>query len=279
VYVFSIGDFARLTGVSVRMLRHYDEIGLVPPAAVDPATGYRRYSHLQITRVHRVLALKAFGFSLTDVRRIADAEVSTEQLRQMLHDRRSDVERQMVEAQNVIAQIEHHLAQLEMEETMSTRELADGEVTVKSVDAILIAEASATAKGFGPNHIGPVLQPLYPKLFAGIAAHGLKAFGPTMALYYDAPEGEILVSAATQIEPTSTHVDGLTVRTLPALTRAATVLHHGSVAGFDSTYVAMLRWIDRNGLQAVGYSREVYLDCPADMNQWVTEFQFEVTDA
>jgi effector-binding domain-containing protein len=57
------------------------------------------------------------------------------------------------------------------------------------------------------------------------------------------------------------------------------VLHHGSVAGFDDTYGAMLRWIDRHRLTAVGYSRNVYLDCPADVNEWATEFRFEIADA
>jgi hypothetical protein len=39
--MFSIGEFSRLGGVSVRTLRHYDEIGLLRPATVDPDTGYR----------------------------------------------------------------------------------------------------------------------------------------------------------------------------------------------------------------------------------------------
>jgi DNA-binding transcriptional MerR regulator len=39
--MFSIGEFARLGGVSIRTLRHYDEIGLLAPATVDPLTGYR----------------------------------------------------------------------------------------------------------------------------------------------------------------------------------------------------------------------------------------------
>jgi DNA-binding transcriptional MerR regulator len=277
--VFSIGDFARLTGVSIRMLRHYDEIGLLPPESVDPATGYRRYGPREMTRAHRVLALKAFGFSLSDIRRIADAEVTTEQLRQMLRERRDDVTRQMNEAHSVLAQIEHHLARLEMEETMSVLELTDDQVTVKSVPAMLIAEATGWAQDFGPAGIGPVLQPLYPKLFGNLATHRISAFGPTLALYYEAPDGGILVSAATQIQPTNTTVDGLTIRTLPALSRAACTVHRGSVAGFENTYLAMLRWIDSHGLRAVGYSREVYLDCPADMNQWITEFQFEVSDA
>lgn len=52
--MLSIGDFARLGQVSVRMLRHYDGIGLLRPARVDAATGYRRYAVDQIARLNRI---------------------------------------------------------------------------------------------------------------------------------------------------------------------------------------------------------------------------------
>jgi DNA-binding transcriptional MerR regulator len=50
--MFSIGEFARLGGVSVRTLRHYDEIGLLRPATVDPDTGYRGYSGTQLGQIN-----------------------------------------------------------------------------------------------------------------------------------------------------------------------------------------------------------------------------------
>jgi DNA-binding transcriptional MerR regulator len=63
--MLSIGEFARLGGVSVRTLRHYDEIGLLHPATVDPETGYRGYSADQLGRLNRIVALKELGLSLT----------------------------------------------------------------------------------------------------------------------------------------------------------------------------------------------------------------------
>ena len=57
----SIGEFARLVGVSVRMLRHYDRLGLLEPARVDEYTGYRSYSTAQLDRANRLVALKDAG--------------------------------------------------------------------------------------------------------------------------------------------------------------------------------------------------------------------------
>jgi DNA-binding transcriptional MerR regulator len=50
--MFTIGEFARHGRVSVRMLRHYDGIGLLRPASVDPASGYRFYQASQLAELN-----------------------------------------------------------------------------------------------------------------------------------------------------------------------------------------------------------------------------------
>ena len=70
--MFSIGEFARLGAVSVRALRHYDEIGLLPPAEVDPVTGYRSYSAKQLRQLNRIVALKDLGLTLGQIRKLLD---------------------------------------------------------------------------------------------------------------------------------------------------------------------------------------------------------------
>ena len=76
--MYSIGAFAQLGGVSVRMLRHYDRIGLLVPAEVDPSTGRRRYDANQLTRLNRLVALKHLGFPLEQVRTLlADGMTSS----------------------------------------------------------------------------------------------------------------------------------------------------------------------------------------------------------
>ena len=56
--LMSIGRFARLTGLTVKALRHYDELGLLRPAAVDPETGYRSYSSAQLGRAEAIRLLR-----------------------------------------------------------------------------------------------------------------------------------------------------------------------------------------------------------------------------
>src|ERR1044072_9209077 len=90
--MFTIGDFARHGRVSVRMLRHYDASGLLRPARVDPATGYRYYTPAQLPRLNRVIALKDLGFTLQQVREILEEKVTTEELWTMLRARRGGLE-------------------------------------------------------------------------------------------------------------------------------------------------------------------------------------------
>ena len=78
--MFTIGEFARLGGVSVRTLRHYDDIGLLRPVTVDPDTGYRGYSAEQLGRLNRIMAMKELGLSLVQTRRLLDG-ITLEELR------------------------------------------------------------------------------------------------------------------------------------------------------------------------------------------------------
>jgi DNA-binding transcriptional MerR regulator len=62
-----IGRFSRLTGLSVKALRHYDELGLLRPAAVDPQTGYRSYSSAQVVLAETIRMLRRLELPLDDV--------------------------------------------------------------------------------------------------------------------------------------------------------------------------------------------------------------------
>ena len=68
--MLKIGDFSKLSRVSIRMLRHYDEIGLLTPAMTDVFTGYRYYSEEQLPIVGRITALRDMGFGLSAIREL-----------------------------------------------------------------------------------------------------------------------------------------------------------------------------------------------------------------
>jgi DNA-binding transcriptional MerR regulator len=271
--MFSIGDFARHGRVSVRMLRHYDAIGLLRPAAVDQPTGYRFYEARQLARLNRIVALKELGFTLQQVHSILDDKVSVEELRGMLRLRQAELQAQLATDTARLAQVEARLAVIEREGAMP----AD-DVQIKRIPAVRVAERTATAASFEPGSIGPVIRPLYAELQDRLDRAGLTPTGPAIAWYEDAPDGDgVLVHATLPVEADPGGDHGLTVVDLPEIEQAATILHRGSMDNVMGTIQALARWIDANGYRSGGYTRELYLEIGEDTDTWVTELQEPVT--
>ncbi|WP_228979824.1 MerR family transcriptional regulator [Streptomyces sp. DH12] len=268
--MFTIGDFARHGRVSVRMLRHYDAVGLLRPARVDPHSGYRFYGAGQLARLNRVIALRDLGFTLDQVRSILDEEVGPEELRGMLRLRQAELESAVSEAAARLARVGARLRAIESEGRMSTQD-----VVVKSVPAVRIAELTGIAAGFGPAEIGPVITPLYGELCARLEAAGVTACGPGVAHYEDAPagDGSIVVHAGMTVPAGVADVPGVRIVDLPGLERAATVVHRGPMEELLPTVQTLATWIDANGYRSTGYSRELYLEWSQDPAEWVTELQ------
>ncbi|MFI8289079.1 MerR family transcriptional regulator [Streptomyces sp. ms191] len=273
--MFTIGDFARHGRVSVRMLRHYDAIGLLRPAHVDPHSGYRHYEADQLARLNRVIALKELGFTLEQVGSILDEQLGADELRGMLRLRQAELETALAEAAGRLAQVGARLRAIESEGHMSTQD-----VVIKKVPPVRLAELSAPAAGFGPEDIGPVIQPLYEELCGLLERAGVTGFGPGIAYYEDAGagDGSIVVHAGMTV-PAGATAEGVDFVLLPGLEEAATVVHRGPMENLLPTVQTLATWIDANGYRSTGYARELYLECPEDRAGWVTELQEPVARA
>jgi DNA-binding transcriptional MerR regulator len=271
--MFTIGDFARHGRVSVRMLRHYDATGLLRPARVDPASGYRSYEAGQLARLNRIIALKELGFTLEQVRLMLDQQVSAEQLRGMLRLRQADLQAQITADTARLAQVEVRLRIIEMEGAMP----AD-DIQVKRIPAIRVAELTAIAASLEPASITPVIRPLYQELGDRLGQAGLAPAGPAIAYYEDAPEGEgVLVHATLPVSAGLGSGHGFEIVDLPEIGQAATIVHRGAMSSVMASYQTLARWIGDNGYRSPGYSRELYLECPGDEDKWVTELQEPIT--
>lgn len=138
--MLSIGEFARLGQVSARMLRHYDDVGLLRPDRVDEASGYRRYTVGQLQRLHRIIALRGMGFGLEQIKQVLSTEISVEELRGMLRLRRAQIEQAVVEEMERLRQVEAHLRALERSDSV---ELQD--IVIKHTGPLRVALATAAS--------------------------------------------------------------------------------------------------------------------------------------
>ena len=252
--MLNIGEFARLGQVSTRMLRHYDEIGLLRPDQVDAANGYRLYRVGQLERLHRIVAMRDMGFTLEQVGQALAVDISVEELRGMLRLRRAQIEQTVVEEHERLRRVEAHLRAIEWRNIV---ELQD--VVIKHTQPIRVA--SATAGGLTHADIGAAFGRLLPKVLGHLEAAGIKP-GISVAVYEDeggtAAEGEIVLHAGFDI---GTHQirDGEDVRIvdLPVIEVAAAT-YRGGDEGIVAAWEALVRWIDDSGYRLTGDCRELY---------------------
>ncbi len=257
-----IGDFARLGQVSVRMLRNYDELGLLVPAQVDPWTNYRNYSAGQLARLNRIVALKDLGFSLDAVGRLLDQDLSFEELQGMLRLRQAELADQLRNTADRLAAVEARLRLIEGEEHMSEREFV-----VKSLPAMRVAERSFTAAT--QEQIGQI-GPLFGEVVAAIHAAGGEP-GVGIGYYVVTADGmDCHAGFGYAGEPAA----GFEVTELPAVPEAVSQVHLGSMATIGGSWQAFGAWLEEHGAEPSGASREIYLETPeGDEDAWVTELQ------
>ena len=125
--MLKIGEFSKLSRVSVRMLRHYDEIGLLKPAEIDRFTEYRYYREDQLPTAGRIAALKDMGFSLADIVRILEVYDDRDQLEQFFSARQKELEAISQDTAHKLTLLDAARKRLRKEEDMSYN------VTIKTI--------------------------------------------------------------------------------------------------------------------------------------------------
>ncbi|MGI9606963.1 MAG: MerR family transcriptional regulator [Acidimicrobiales bacterium] len=253
--MFKIGDFARLGGVSVRALRHYDEIGLLAPAAVDPDSGYRFYAASQLEVLNRIVALKELGFSLPQIGQIV-AGVTASEIRGMYRLRKAQLEEDLAAHQANLAEIERRLRTIEREGLVP-----DYEITVKPLPAARFAAVRVNAPGFGVPNLEDPFRMGQDQLDAALEAAEVDAEGPAF-LCYDRGPGDVIRMYTSVI--VSQHV--ASVPEPAALYDLAPVEHAMSVVRtladttpYNDIYAELAQWAEANGYLPVGDGRDILL--------------------
>jgi effector-binding domain-containing protein len=271
--VFKISDFSKLSQVSVKALRYYDELGLLKPAQIDRFTGYRYYSVDQLPWLNRILALKDLGLSLEQIGGLLDSGLSPDQLRGMLKLKRAELQQQVEQDRARLARVEARLRQIEQEGKMPTYD-----VVVKKVEAQLMA----SVRDVVPTP--PDQGRLWGELGAYLGQHKATPVGPCWTIYHD-PEYKERDWDVEVCEPLGAPIPGterVRIRELPGAEMACTV-HHGPFVTISEAYGALMQWVQDNGYRIIGPCREVYLQPNENGSQTdpntVTEIQFPVEKA
>lgn len=248
--MIQIGDFSKLSRVSIKALRFYDEMGLLKPISVDRFTGYRFYEYDQLPRLHRILALKDLGFSLEVIGQLLAGDLSAEQMRGMLKLRRTEIRQTVQEEMDRLERVDAWLKQIEQEDTMSNYD-----VVIKKVDAIKMASVRGVVPT--PSEQGS----LWGELESILASKDIHPAGACFSLYHDDEykERDWDIEVCEPIAADLTPGKRVQVTELPAVETMACTIHHGPFTTISQAYNAIGKWIEANGYRTCGPSREVYL--------------------
>jgi effector-binding domain-containing protein len=271
--MFKIGDFSKLSFVTVKTLRYYDEIGLLKPVTVDRFTGYRYYSADQLPRLNYIVALKNLGLSLEEIATLIHNDLTPPQLRDIFILKKAELQQRVNEEQRRLEQVEKLLKQIEKEGAMP-----DYQVVIKKVEPQTIASIRDVMPNYG--HVGQ----LYEELFKHLYSRGGKPAGPTIFISHDTEykEKDVDIEAGVPIAKAIPGSDRVKVYELPGIEKAACTIYKGPYENIGEAYSAIMSWTESNGYQITGPDRELYLTSPADTQdptQYVTEIQFPVKKA
>ena len=263
-----IGDFAKLSRVSVIALRYYDELGLLQPGRVEQDTGYRYYSAAQLPRLNRILVLKELGMSLEQIARIIDANPSAAELRAMLLVRRNDAERAVQEEAARLRHIETRIAQVDADGALS----AD-DVVVRAEPARTILSLRRTVGSFAEA------RGLIGELHAAVKGRppgALMAVAHAQAFEND--EIDVEFGFVLEGKPPKPHAGKLQLRELPAEESVAACVRIGLPEHAHLVTGKIGSFVEANGYDLAGPSRELFLQPPQPdrMEEAVVEMQFPI---
>ncbi len=263
--VLTIGDFARATHLSVKMLRHYHDLGLLVPAEVDARSGYRRYETDQIQTAQLIRRFRDLDMPLDDI----GAVLSTTDL----HVRNELITAHLTRLEQGLARTERAVASLRALLAEST----PPSIELRRLPATPAAAISETVE---LGDLGPWLRGGFGELDAAIAAQHASATGPpagTFAtdLFTDGRgSATIFVPCADLLRP----IGRVHPTVIPA-SDLAVIVHAGDHTDIDLTYGALATYVSERALAADGPIRETYLvgdDTSADQAARRTEIGWPI---
>jgi DNA-binding transcriptional MerR regulator len=272
--MFRIGDFSRIARVSARLLRFYDGIGLLAPAHADPQTGYRHYTVAQLAQLNRITVLKELGFSLEQIGDMLKVPPDADELRRLLLLRRNDAERALAQEAQRLRHIETRIAQIESEGSLSSDDVVERAEPARRLLSVRRQVASFVEALALIGVLREQSRRLLPR------AHGCQLIVLAHAPQFESDELDVEFGFAVEHLELSAPPTGseLQLRDLPAVARMAVCVRVGLPEDAHLVTAKIGRFVEANGDELDGPSREVFLQAPdaERMHEAVVEMQFPV---
>jgi effector-binding domain-containing protein len=256
VNLVPIGRFSKMTRLSIKALRLYDEIGLLPPAHVDPSSGYRYYDLGQANKAEAVRILRSVDMPLDEIRVVLDTE-DPELVHKQLVAHRERLADRLAAQERMLAYLE---SLIQREGGIMPYEVEVVEAAPQTIAAIKVHTTLRKIAEDIPAGFGAVVQ--------AIGSAGLPPSGAPLLVYHDVideeTEGEVEICI-----PVGGRIDGdseVYTRELEGGIMAATT-HQGPYHEIAPAYHTLTSWISEHGHEMAGPPREIYLNDPQSVSE------------
>ncbi|OAI53283.1 MerR family transcriptional regulator [Planctomyces sp. SCGC AG-212-M04] len=269
--LYSIGEFSRVTGLTVKTLRFYHEKGLLAPTAIDPETGYRFYDSRKIETARVITELRRLEFPVEQIAAILRECTEETDLLDELERQRSAIaarSRELREVQKSLDQIITHTREVRAMQSQSTGQIEFKQLTPQLVAGVRMkGRYSECGRGF--QQIG--------------RKFGRHICGPPLLLHYDTEykETDADFEACMPVRK-GTAADGIDVRELPG-GRCVSLVHKGPYEELGPSYAKVFEYLKSHKLEPLSPTREVYLKGPGmifrgNPRKYLTEIQVMVDE-
>ena len=268
--MLKIGEFSKLSRISIRMLRYYDEMGILVPETIDPFTGYRYYSEAQLFTAGRINALKDMGFKLCGTAELLGCWEDREALERHLLAQQEAARLQAEEAARRLRLLDTALERLRKDEPMKY------DVTVKTIPERYVA----SVRQIIPNYD---MEGQLWSIFMEETAHmRIQDGDPCLcaALFHDGDykESDVDVEVQKTVKGTYPDTEHVKFKTVPAV-QVASAVCKGSYDQISAVNAAVASWVEDNGYAFDGTVFNIYHVSPHETNDpdaFVTEVCYPV---
>ncbi len=266
--MLKIGDFSKLSRVSIRMLRHYDDIGLLKPAEIDEFTGYRYYREEQLFIAGRIAALKDMGFALADIVRILEIYDDTEKLDGFLLAKQEELAVLAKQTEYKLMLLDTARNRLKKKQNISIN------VTVKTISERYAATVHTVIphyedEGMAWEMFRECQKPLVPSD---------PCLAATEFLDEEYMEENVEIIAWMTVKGTYCDTEHIKFKTLPSVKVASCVIK-GGYEQMNDAIATIVSWINANGYKVSGHMFNIYHVGPAQTknpDEYVTEVCFPI---
>jgi effector-binding domain-containing protein len=268
--MFSIGEFSRITNLSIKALRLYHEKTILKPDFIDLETGYRYYTIDSIEKARVISKLKQLQFSLDDIKNILSEYDDDGDILKFMSEQKNKIEQKYLQLKNISDAIDN-IIMVEREIKMNFTS-SQFDVEEKDVDDILVA---------GVRYLGKYED--CGRYFSKIAKkYGRFICGKPINVYYDKEykETDADIESCFPIRKGS-NKDDIVVRKLTG-GKVISLIHKGRYDELSASYSKIMDYVKQKSYQSTGTIREQYIKGPGmifkgNPKNYLTEIQIPVS--